>query len=145
MDYPPLVHYKTHEEYRTHFERVYCQGMVITFDGIPIRFRRSCFEHCFYESTQRNRTKDQFSIERAERIDWIGAALQYPLAELYMGWDGKNKRISRDRRVALVVNNYVVVIRLNGPKTAQFVTAFVADSQTTLEKIKRNPKWVPFV
>ena len=143
MDYPPFVYYQTSVEYRAHFERVYCQGPITTFDGITVRFRKSCFEHCFYESSRRNKAKDQFSMKRAERIDWIQTALQDPDAELYFGWDGRNKRISKDRRVALVVGNYVVVIRLNGPKRAQFVTAYLADSQTTLDKIKRTPKWSP--
>jgi hypothetical protein len=39
--------------------------------------------------------------------------LSRPAAELYMGWDEKNKGISWDRRVVLVVKNYVVAIRLN--------------------------------
>ena len=145
MDYPPLVHYQTHEEYRAHFERVYCQRPITTFDGIVVRFRKSCFGHCFYESTKRNYEKNQFSTIRAERIDWIQAALQDPDAELYFGWDGKNKRISKDRRVALVVGNFVVVIRINGPRKAEFITAYLADSQTTLDKIKRTPKWGPFL
>lgn len=143
MAYPPLVFYRTILEYRTHYENVYCRSTVTTFDGICVRFRRDRFEHCFYESTQRNQVKDLFSKQRAERIDWIKAALQDPHAELYIGWDGKKKRIDRNHRVALVVGDYVVVIRLRGNKTAHFVTAYVADSLATLAKIKRSPKWVP--
>ena len=82
-----------------------------------------------------------FWAEQAERIDWIKAALQDPDAELYVGWDGIRKRYDRNHRVILVVGNYVVVIRLSCTKSAQFVTAFVADSPSTLQKIKRNPKW----
>ena len=84
---------------------------------------------------------EPFSIKRAKRIDWIKAALQDTDAELYVGWDGRRKRYDRRHRVTLVVGNYVVVIRLSGIKKAQFVTAYVADSPSTLQKIKRNPKW----
>ncbi|MCD4676643.1 MAG: hypothetical protein K8S18_11720 [Desulfobacula sp.] len=141
MAYPPLVQYQTVDEYRAHYEQVYCRKPIITFDVIAVRFRKSRFGHCFYESTQRKQIKDEFSIQRAERIDWIKAALQDTDAELYVGWDGTRKRYDRNHRVTLVVGNYVVVIRLSSMKSAQFVTAFVADSPSTLQKIKRNPKW----
>ena len=143
MAYPPLVYYGTIDEYRAHFECVYCQGPITTFDGITVRFRKSRFEHSFYESTQRNQVKDAFSTLRAERIDWIKAALQDPDAELHVGWDRKKKRNDRSHRVALVVGDYVVVIRLSGNQTSQFVTAYVADTPHTLATIKRSPKWVP--
>jgi hypothetical protein len=81
---------------------------------------------------------------RAERIDWIKAALEDPDAELYVGWDSKKKQHNQNSRVALVVGDYVVVIRLGaGSMTAQFVTAYVADSTSTLAKIKGSPRWVP--
>ena len=143
MTYPPLVKYKTKAEYVAHYEKVYCTGAIITFDKIVVRFRKSRFSHCFYESTRRNKIKDQFSRLRAERIDWIKATLEDPNADLYIGWDGKKKRYDRSHRVALVVGDYVVVIRLTGKQSAEFVTAYVADSQSTLAKIKRSPKWPP--
>lgn len=143
MAYPPLVCYRTVDEYRVHFERVYCQGPITTFDGIAVRFRKTLFEHCFYESAGRNRVKDAFSTLRAERIDWIKAGLQDPNAELHVGWDKNRRRHDANHRVALVVGNYVVVIRLTGRQTAQFVTAYVADTPRTLEKIKGSPRWVP--
>ncbi len=141
--YPPLVHYGTVAEYRAHYERVYCRQAIITFDGISVRFRKDRFNHCFYESTKRNRIKDLFSTQRAERIDWIEAALKDSNAELHVGWDGKKKRYDQSHRVALVVGEYVVVIRFSGNLSAQFVTAYVADSPSTLAKIKGSPKWVP--
>lgn len=144
MAYPPLVQYQTADEYRAHYEQVYCRKPIITFDGIAVRFRKNRFDHCFYESTLRNQIKDEFSVQRAERIDWIEAALHDPDAELYVGWDGRKKRYDRNHRVSLVVSNYVVVIRLSSIKSAQFVTAFGADSPSTLQKIKRNPKWGSF-
>jgi hypothetical protein len=143
VGYPPLVRYKNIGEYRTHYERIYCRGTITTFDGIAVRFRKSRFDHCFYESTKKNKVKDRFSMQRAERIDWIKTALKDPNAELHVGWDGKSKRYDPNRRVALVVDDFIVVIRLSSKKTAQFVTAFVADSPNTLAKIKGSPKWVP--
>jgi hypothetical protein len=137
------VHYKTEAEYISHYNRVYCQGPIITFDGISVRFRKNRFNHCFYESTKRNQIKDIFSTQRAERIDWIKAALQDPNADLHVGWDRKKKRYDASHRVALVVSNYVVVIRLSGNLSGQFVTAYIADTPSTLAKIKGSPKWVP--
>ena len=141
MDYPPLVQYDKPEDYRAHFERVYCRKPITTFDGIEVRFRKSRFWHSFYESSKRNKTKDEFSVLRAERIDWIKTALQDPDADLYVGWDSRRKRHDPAHRVAVVVDNYVVVIRLTGQQKAEFVTAYVADSESTISRIRKSPKW----
>lgn len=143
LEYPPLVYYGTEAEYRLHYERIYCKETITTFDGINVRFRKERFDHCFYESKGRNRVKDLFSEKRAQRIDWIKTALKDSDAELYIGWDRKRKRHDPGHRVALVVKDYVVVIRIGNNKKAQFVTAYVADSASTLAKIKGSPKWVP--
>jgi hypothetical protein len=45
--------------------------------------------------------------------------------------------------VAVVVGNYVVVIRLTGNGTAAFVTAYLADSNSTITKIRQAQKWIP--
>ncbi len=141
MEYPALVHYATEVEYREHYEKVYCRGPITTFDNIKVRFRKDRFDHCFFESTRRNGIKDQLSPTRTPRIDWIQATLQDPKADLFIGWDGKRKRYDKSSRVAVVVGNYVVVIRLTGADKAEFVTAYVADSDFTLERIKKGPKW----
>ena len=141
MKYQSLIQYQTVDEYRKHYEKIYCRQPVTTFDGIVVRFRKNRFSHCFFESSRRNKVKDKFSIQRAERIDWIKTALEDPEAELYVGWDGKKKQCDKRRRVSLVAEDYVVVIRLSGIKKAQFVTAYVADSLSTLQKIKGSPKW----
>lgn len=138
MAYPPLVHYQTEDEYRTHFEQVYCNGPITTFDNIQVRFRKRQFDHCFFESV--NTKDDTFSPDRAERIDWIKAALEDPDAEHRVGWDNIKKRPANDRRVAIVVNNYVVIIRLYRADRAEFVTAFVA-TQRTISQIRTNPLW----
>ena len=139
MPYPPLVSYQSEERYRLHFEQVYCRGPIITFDGIPVRFKKGDFNHVFYESV---RTKDDsFSHMRAERIDWIRAALEDPKSERYVGWDKKRKRLDKRRRVTLVMGNYVAVIGISARRKARFITAFVADSEHTLRMIRQNPKW----
>jgi hypothetical protein len=137
MALPPLVQYRTEQEYRQHFEWVYCRGPIETFDGIQVRFRKGMFDHCFFESIHAK--DDTFSKRRAERIDWIKAVLQDANAELREGWDNKKKRPAKDRRVAVVVNSYVVIIRIRGTK-ADFVTAFVATGNS-IRKIRTNPLW----
>ncbi len=120
---------------------------IITFDQIQVWFQKRQFHHCFYESTKRDNIKDRFSSIRAERIDWIKAALQDPHSERYVGWNKKRKQHDRTRRVAVVQSNYVVIIRMIGNNRANFVTAFVADTQnisgreSTIEKIRNSPKW----
>ena len=111
---------------------MYCQQSITTFDGILVIFRKKQFDHCFFESSSRDGKKDLFSQKRAERIDWIKAALLDPHGELYVGWDRKRKRYDKRRRVTIVMREYVVVIRLKGLKTADFVTAYVADIPGTI-------------
>ncbi len=136
---PPAIIYSTENEYRAHFNRVYCKGPIKTFDSIDVFFKRSDFDHAFYESSKRNKVKDQFSHPRAQRIDWIMATLQNPMAELYCGWDNKKKKSCPKRRVAVVYEEYVVVIRLINMRRGQFVTAYLADN--SIQKIRRNPTW----
>lgn len=38
MALPPLVHYATVAEYRSHYDRVYRRGNILTFDGIRVYF-----------------------------------------------------------------------------------------------------------
>jgi hypothetical protein len=100
------VQYETEEEYREHFERVYCSNTLTTFDGIDVRFFPERFDHAFHEGT----FKSGFSRERAERIDWIGAALTDEAARLYIGWDTDRRREMPNRRVCVAGANYVVII-----------------------------------
>ena len=139
MPYPSLARHKTEAQYRAHFERVYCSGAIVTFDGIPVRFKKKDFDHAFYESTLSK--DDAFSRKRAQRIDWIKAALEDPKSERYLGWDNKRKRYDRRRRVALVTGDYVVVIGISSKGNGRFITAFVADSGRTVQMIRQNPKW----
>lgn len=148
MPYPPLVAHTAEADYRAHFERVYCQGPIATFDGYAVRFRKRDFDHCFFESARRDGRKDTFSTARAERIDWIKATLEDPASELYQGWDKRKKCYDRGRRVAVVMGNYVVIIAITGPQKADFVTAYVANTPatvgrpvTTIDQIRRSPRW----
>jgi len=141
VSYPPLIKYKTIKEYRLHYENVYCHKPITTFDGIEVRFRKDRFNHCFFESSQRNKIKDRFSKIRAERIDWIKHALQDKNADIFWGWNKKRNKYDKYRRVVVVVKNYVVVIRITGKKKAKFVTAFLADSKSTINRIRKSPKW----
>ncbi len=91
--------------------------------------------------------KDCFSWKRAQRLDWIKAALQDSQSERYVGWDKKRKRYDSSRRVTIVNGDYVVVIALRNPSRAVFVTAHVADTPprrgrpSTIQQIRRGPKW----
>lgn len=146
MDYPPLVKYDSAVKYRQHFENIYCRGPLATFDGIQVRFGKTDFNHCFFETVG---TKDDtFSFERAERVDWIKAALQDPSSELYVGWSRKKKKLDFKRRVAIVMHNYIVVISMKNKQNADFCTAYLAGTVplkgrnfSTLDLIKTGPKW----
>ena len=141
--YPPLLKLADEAAYRARFEALYCLGTIAAFDGIQVRFRKTDFDHCFFESSQRNRVKDIFSPPRAERLEWMLVALQDVAAERFVGWDRDTKTYDKHRRVTLVCGNYVVVIALTGKKQAKFVTAYVADTLKSLHKIKASPKWTP--
>ena len=139
---PALVHYTTEAEYRAHYERCYCRTVIHTFDGLRVNFPKQQFDDAFFESANRKaRDKSVFALERAERIDWIRAAVEDPTAELYQGWDRDRKVIVPGRRIALVYDNYVVVLQVyNERSAATFITAYVASSDT-IRKIRGNPRW----
>lgn len=134
--------------YKNIFETYYCKAPIITFDNISVFFKKSGFEHAFYESRNRKKKdKSLFSYKRANRIYWIKWVLQNPYAELYQGYNHKTKSYSNARRIAVCVDNYVVVIELN--KTAQkanFITAYIADGtngkgERAIDLIRSGVKW----
>ena len=139
----PLVLYATPAEYRAHYERVYCRGTIQTFDGIRVYFAASKFWHMFYESTLRDGRKDAFSTVRAERIDWIKATLEHPQAALFAGWDKMSRTYDNTRRVAVVYEDFVVVVAMglkqDGALKANFVTCYQADN--SIGKIRTSPLW----
>lgn len=143
MALPPLVNYATEDEYRAHYERVYCRGNIQTFDAVRVFFDAHTFGHSFYESTARDGNKDAFSRERAERIDWIKPTLAHPDADLFQGWVKTTKKHDATRRVAVVYENFVVVLnmglKMNGSLKAKFVTCYQADN--SIGKIRTGPAW----
>ena len=83
------------------------------------------FDHIFYESfDRRKKDKSILSFNRLEKIYWIKDALRDPDAVLKMGWNNKQKRYFKNRRVAVVKGNYVVIIRFVGYMKAKLVTAY---------------------
>lgn len=143
MALPPLLHYETPTEYRVHYERVYCRGNIQTFDGIRVYFSASKFGHAFYESSLWDGYKDVFSKVRAQRIDWIKATLEHPDAALFEGWDKVSRQYDAKRRVAVVYEDFVVVIAMrlksDGSLKANFVTCYQADN--SIKKIRSSPQW----
>jgi hypothetical protein len=143
MALPPLVHYNTPAEYRQHYERHYCRGTIITADGIRVYFSASKFGHAFYESSARDGQKDAFSTARAQRIDWIKATLEHPQAVMLQGWNNAACCYDPTRRVAVVFEDFVVIVQMglkqNGELKANFVTCFQADN--SIGKIRRSPTW----
>ena len=101
------------------------------------------FGHMFYESTARDGRKDVFSPVRAQRIDWVKATLERPDADLFEGWDKGAQRYDSTRRVAVVYENFVVVVamglKLDGSLKANFVTCYQADN--SIGKIRASPIW----
>lgn len=143
MALPPLVHYETVAEYRGHYENHYCRQIIRTFDNIRVFFSPASFGHAFYESSARDGVKDRFSEVRAQRVDWIKATLEHPGAELFQGWDKKARQYDEARRVAVVYEEFVVVITMglnrDGSLRANFVTCFQAEN--SIGKIRRSPSW----
>jgi len=76
-------------------------------------------------------------------MDWIKTALQDSTADLYVGWDRKRRRNDSRYRVAVALRDYVVVIRMTGRLKAIFVTSYVADTESTIVRIRRSPRWHP--
>lgn len=144
MALPPLLIYETVREYKQHYERHYQRGAIVTADGIRVYFKPQKFGHAFYQNSQRRKgPKDEFSEERAQRMDWTKATLEHPEAELYMGWNKDQKCYDETRRVSVVFAEFVVVIELGLNKRNElkgnFVTCYVADK--SISRIKSSPIW----
>jgi len=141
---PPLVNYETELEYREHFIRTYCSGPIVTFDGIPVYFEKERFDDCMFESSDwKLKSKDEFSYERAKRIDWIAETLKNSSCDLYFGWDREKRKIDYNSRVAVVYDEYVVVIKVKRKIEiikGEFRTAYIADN--SIGKIRSMPRWV---
>lgn len=124
-------------EMRKLWKEEYCKEEIETFDGVKVKFYEDMFDHCFYESDNRKKKdKSILSLNRLEKMLWIKDTLQDGTAILKKGWDTKEKEYYKDRRVAIVKNNYVVIIRFTGLLKAKLVTAY---QKSDIENILNSP------
>jgi len=144
MAYKKIKSYElTEGEMRKIWDDEYCTQQIFTFDTIQVKFYSEMFDHCFYESANRQaKDKSVLSLNRLEKILWIKDTLQDPEALLKQGWDNKNKVYDNQRRVAMVKGNYVVVIAIYAEKKARFITAFQIDDDENLKDFMNGPDWI---
>lgn len=134
MAYKKIKAHKMEEaDLRAIWEEEYCKEPIITFDNVVVRCYADQFDHLFFESADR-RLKDKtiLSYNRLEKIYWIKDTLQDASAILKKGWDNDKKEYFKDRRVAIVKGNYVVVIRFTGKLKAKITTAYEKDDITNI-------------
>ena len=140
---PPLLTLADEAAYRQHYVRTLCRAAITTHDGIRVYFKPNSFGHAFFESSNRRGADDIFSTARAERMDWIAAALADPNALCLQGWDKGTQAHSARRRVTVVVQDFVIVLALTTSRTgvlkANFVTCFKAEN--SIMKIRQSPAW----
>jgi len=144
MSYQKIKSYKMSEsDLRQLWSDTYCNSPIVTFDGIEVRFYSNMFDHAFYESDQR-RLKDKsiLSLNRCEKMLWIKDTLKDPTALLKQGWENKTKTHDTNRRVALVKDNYVVIILIYASKKARFLTAYQIENAEALKKFVMGPNWI---
>lgn len=139
----PLLELADQAAYRAHYERTLCRGGIITHDGIRVFFGKETFDHAFFESSMRRGEKDVFSTVRAERMEWVAAALADPSAARFQGWNSRTKQHDPTRRVTVIMGDFVVVIALSsrrdGTLKATFMTCYRADN--SIAKIRSSPPW----
>jgi len=143
MAYKKIKSYKyTEDELRQIWSKTYCEQRIVTFDDIVVKFYSNMFDHCFYESNNRQeKDKSILSLNRLEKIYWIKDALEDPDSIRKQGWNGKNKTYNNSRRVTLVKGNYIVIIIIYAEKKARFLTAYEVNNDNNLQKILNSPDW----
>lgn len=135
------------DAYREHFHQNYCAAPVtlVHSDGpIQVFFDRASFDHAFFESTNRDGSKDEFSMSRAVRMPQIAEMLGGGWSALHAGWNKKVGTYDQTRCVAVVSDDdFVVVIRLRLTKDnrlrGNFITCYLADN--SIVKIRSAPLW----
>lgn len=132
--------------YRAYFITKYTRAPLsfrLSTGAAPVYFAADRFDHAFFESSLRDGVKDQFSFQRAERMDDIAAALADPTIERRAGWDKRRKCHDHVSCVTLAIDDFVVVVRLGmnmkGLLKGKFVTCYVADN--SIGKIRKAPLW----
>jgi hypothetical protein len=138
MEYKKIKPQNLSEEaLRKIWREEYCEKQIFTFDNVLVIFYEDKFDHIFFESSNRkNPDKSILSLNRLEKIYWIKDVLMDKDAILKKGWDNTNKEYFKDRRVAIVKGNYIVVIRFTGILKASIVTAFEKED---IENILNSP------
>jgi len=140
---PTLLKLDDEGAYRQHYVRTLARAVITTHDGIRVYFGPDKFEHAFFESSDRRGADDIFSLVRAERMDWIAAALADPNALCVQGWDRQRECHDPKRRVTVVVQDFVIVLALStkrdGTLKANFITCFKAENSAV--KIRQSPRW----
>lgn len=141
MAYEKIKSYLISEaDFRRMWRQEYCEREIFTFDSIRVLFFEDMFDHVFFESKNRKANdKSILSLNRLEKFYWIKDALNDPEAILKAGWDKKKKDYFKDRRVAIVKGNYVVIIVFTGYKKANFVTAY---EKNDISNILRAPDFL---
>lgn len=145
MPYKKLkIQKMTEGDLRELWKNEYCSPNICikTFDGIHVKFYEDMFDHAFFESADRKaKDKSILSLNRLEKMLWIKETLQDENAILKEGWDRKNRTYINSRRLALIKDNYIVIIRLTGKQKAKFLTAYEVNNENNLTKIKNSPDW----
>lgn len=145
LSQPALLILNSISEYKNHYESTYCRAEIFTVDNIRVYFKPQKFGHAFYENSERRQgPKDQFSPERAQRMDWIKSTLIHPDALLFFGWNKDKKVYEKSRRVSVVFEEFVVVIELsfnnNKVLKGNFITCYLANNKS-INAIKTSPIW----
>lgn len=132
--------------YRSHYVSAFARAPLnfhTSVGSAPIYFAAGRFEHAFFESSNRDGVKDQFSLVRAQRMDEISTALASATAERRAGWDSQKRSHDHTHCVSVALNDFVVIVRLGLTKAGylrgNFVTCFVADN--SIGKIRSAPVW----
>jgi hypothetical protein len=89
----------------------------------------------------------EYSLQKSPVVcgsGWeITATLEHPTAALFEGWDKASRQYDATRRVAIVYEDFVVVVAMglkqDGSLKANFVTCYQADN--SIGKIRSSPAW----
>ena len=138
---PPFLDLPDEKAYLEHFLTHYCRRVIKTHEGIRIFFQKDTFFHAFYESNMSD--KDQFSLRRAKRMDWIIHTLTDKTACAFQGWVTKKKDYDPTRKTAMLYKPFVVIVGFslnnNNLLKGNFITCSPADD--SFIKIQRAPVW----
>jgi hypothetical protein len=140
---PLLLKLADEAAYRAHYEASYVRARVSTHHGIPFYFHRDKFDHAFFEATNRDGVKNQFSLPRAQRMDWIAETLREPNADWYQGWVKHKKHYDVTCPVSVAYGDFVVIIRLSKKRDASLKANFITcyDADNSIGKIRQSPIW----